>query len=137
LLLTVRRIEALFSGSAGKEGPLIKIKLVDEYDRTVETGKEGEICVRGPVVFLGYWNLEHDNHYAFREGWHHTGDIGRLDENGYLWYVKRKSEKELIKPGGENVYPAEGGKAILENSCCVNILVQKLHLPQTGMEELF
>lgn len=102
-------------GSAGKEGPLAKIKLVDEYDREVPVGQPGEICVRGPLVFLGYWNLEEDNRYTFREGWHHTGDIGRLDENGYLWYVKRKAEKELIKPGGENVYPAEVEKVILEN----------------------
>ena len=102
-------------GSAGKEGPLVKVKLVDEHDREVEVGKPGEICVRGPLVFLGYWNLEEDNRYTFREGWHHTGDIGRLDENGYLWYVKRKAEKELIKPGGENVYPAEVEKVILEN----------------------
>ena len=102
-------------GSAGKEGPLVKIKLVDEEDREVEVGKPGEICVRGPLVFLGYWNLEEDNRYTFRDDWHHTGDIGRLDESGYLWYVKRKAEKELIKPGGENVYPAEVEKIILEN----------------------
>ncbi|NWF54356.1 MAG: AMP-binding protein [Syntrophaceae bacterium] len=102
-------------GSAGKEGPLAKIKLVDDYDREVPVGTPGEICVRGPLVFLGYWNLEEDTRYAFRQGWHHTGDIGRLDEHGYLWYVKRKAEKELIKPGGENVYPAEVEKAILDH----------------------
>lgn len=95
-------------GSAGKEGPLVKIKLVDEHDREVEVGKPGEICVRGPLVFLGYWNLEEDNRYTFREGWHHTGDIGRLDENGYLWYVKRKAEKELIKPGGGKCLSGRG-----------------------------
>ncbi len=102
-------------GSAGKAGPLAEIKLVDEDEREVETGKPGEICVRGPLVFRGYWNLEEDTRHTFRGGWHHTGDIGRLDEQGYLWYVKRKAEKELIKPGGENVYPAEVEKAIMEN----------------------
>jgi long-chain acyl-CoA synthetase len=102
-------------GSAGKEGPLAKIKLVDDHEREVPAGTPGEICVRGPLVFLGYWKLEADTRYTFREGWHHTGDIGRLDENGYLWYVKRKAEKELIKPGGENVYPAEVEKVILEH----------------------
>ncbi len=109
--------------SAGKEGPLAKIKLVDDYDREVPVGQPGEICVRGPLVFLGYWNLEEDNRYTFREGWHHTGDIGRLDENGYLWYVKRKAEKELIKPGGENVYPAEVEKVILENPQVLEVSV--------------
>ena len=102
-------------GSAGKEGALARIKLVDENDREVPAGESGEICVRGPLVFLGYWNLEEDNRYTFRNGWHHTGDIGKLDENGYLWYVKRKAEKELMKPGGENVYPAEVEKVILEH----------------------
>jgi acyl-CoA synthetase (AMP-forming)/AMP-acid ligase II len=102
-------------GSAGKEGPLVKVKLVDDLNREVPVGTPGEICVRGPLVFMGYWNLEEDTRYTFRNGWHHTGDIGRLDENGYLWYVKRKAEKELIKPGGENVYPAEVETAILEH----------------------
>jgi len=102
-------------GSAGKEGPLAKIRLVDEQDREVEAGNPGKICVRDPLVFLGYCNLEEENQYTLRNDWHHTGDIGRLDENGYLWYVKRKAEKELIKPGGENVYPAEVEKIILQN----------------------
>jgi acyl-CoA synthetase (AMP-forming)/AMP-acid ligase II len=110
-------------GSAGKEGPLAKIKLVNEQELEVEVGKPGEICVRGPLVFLGYWNLEEDNRYAFRDDWHHTGDIGKLDENGYLWYVKRKAEKELIKPGGENVYPAEVEKIILENPEVIEVSV--------------
>jgi acyl-CoA synthetase (AMP-forming)/AMP-acid ligase II len=74
-------------------------------------------------VFLGYWNLEEDTRYTFRNGWHHTGDIGRLDENGFLWYVKRKAEKELIKPGGENVYPAEVEMAILEHPEVVEVSV--------------
>lgn len=119
-------------GSAGKEGPLVKIKLIDERDREVEVGKPGEICVRGPLVFLGYWNLEEDNRYTFREGWHHTGDIGRLDENGYLWYVKRKAEKELIKPGGENVYPAEVEKVILENPEVAEVSVIGVRDPEWG-----
>jgi acyl-CoA synthetase (AMP-forming)/AMP-acid ligase II len=119
-------------GSAGKEGPFAKIKLVDEDDREVEVGKQGEICVRGPLVFLGYWNLETDNRYTFREGWHHTGDIGRLDENGYLWYVKRKAEKELIKPGGENVYPAEVEKVILEHPEVAEVSVIGVRDPEWG-----
>jgi acyl-CoA synthetase (AMP-forming)/AMP-acid ligase II len=110
-------------GSAGKEGPLAKITLVDDHDREVPVGTPGEICVRGPLVFLGYWGLEEDTRYTFRQGCHHTGDIGRLDENGYLWYVKRKAEKELIKPGGENVYPAEVEKAILEHPEVADVAV--------------
>jgi long-chain acyl-CoA synthetase len=67
------------------------------------------------MVFRGYWNLPDDNAYTFRNGWHHTGDLGRLDEDGYLWYAGRKAEKELIKPGGENVYPAEVENAVLQH----------------------
>jgi len=102
-------------GSAGRQGFLVNIKLVDEYDREVEIGEKGEILVRGPLVFQGYWKQDELTRRTFRDGWHHTGDIGRLDKEGYLWFVGRKAEKELIKPGGENVYPAEVEKIILEH----------------------
>ncbi len=103
-------------GSAGKPATLAQVALFDDYDQPVPVGTPGEICVRSPGVFLGYWGRDEDNAYTFRNGWHHTGDIGRFDQEGYLWYVKRKAEKELIKPGGENVYPAEVEKAILEHA---------------------
>ncbi len=102
-------------GSAGMPSLMTEMEIVDDSGNVVETGKPGEIVVRGPLVFKGYWNLDKDNEYTFRDGWHHTGDMGRLDADGYLWYVGRKSEKELIKPGGENVYPAEVEKVILEH----------------------
>lgn len=102
-------------GSAGKPAPLAAIQLVDDYDQPVPAGEVGEIVTKGPMVFKGYWNLPEDNAYTFREGWHHTGDLGRFDEDGFLWYAGRKPEKELIKPGGENVYPAEVEKVILQH----------------------
>jgi acyl-CoA synthetase (AMP-forming)/AMP-acid ligase II len=102
-------------GSAGRPLPLADVRLFDDYDREVETGKVGEIVVRGPMVFKGYWNLAEETEHTFREGWHHTGDMGRFDEDGFLWYAGRKAEKELIKPGGENVYPAEVEKVILQH----------------------
>lgn len=110
-------------GSAGRPLPLAEVRLVDEYDRFVPTGGVGEIVVKGPMVFKGYWNLEKENAYTFREGWHHTGDMGRFDEDGYLWYAGRKAEKELIKPGGENVYPAEVEKAILQHPSVLRTVV--------------
>ncbi|MBW2357473.1 MAG: AMP-binding protein [Deltaproteobacteria bacterium] len=102
-------------GSAGKPIPLAEVSLLDDYDRPVPVGQVGEITMKGPMVFKGYWNLPEDNAYTFREGWHHTGDMGRFDEEGFLWYAGRKAEKELIKPGGENVYPAEVEKVILQH----------------------
>ena len=103
-------------GSAGRPSALTRVVLLDEQDNEVPIGEIGEICVRAPSVFLGYWGLEAETAYTFRNGWHHTGDMGRFDAQGYLWYVNRKEEKELIKPGGENVYPAEVEKAILTHA---------------------
>ena len=94
-------------GAAGKPVPVCRVRLVDDYDREVPVGTPGEILVRGPLVFQGYFAQPDVTAYTLRNGWHHTGDVGRFDADGYLYYVKRKPEKELIKPGGENVYPAE------------------------------
>ena len=102
-------------GSAGRTVQLSNVRLVDDADNPLPAGEIGEIAVKGPLVFKGYWNLTGDTARAFRGGWHHTGDLGRFDGDGFLWYEGRKAEKELIKPGGENVYPAEVEKAILEH----------------------
>lgn len=102
-------------GSAGRPGFMNEVELMDPHGNFAETGKTGEIVVRGPMVFKGYWNLEKETEYTFRYGWHHTGDMGRFDEEGYLFYAGRMPEKELIKPGGENVYPSEVEKVILEH----------------------
>ena len=102
-------------GSAGRTIALADVRLVDDEDIPVPMGAVGEIAVKGPMVFDEYINLPEDTAHALRGGWHHTGDLGRFDEEGYLWYEGRKAEKELIKPGGENVYPAEVEKVILEH----------------------
>ncbi len=110
-------------GSAGRPIPLVEIQLMDDEDRPVPQGQAGEIAIRGPMVFKGYWRLDAENAHTFRNGWHHTGDMGRFDEDGYLWYVARKAEKELIKPGGENVYPAEVETVILEHPAVQAVVV--------------
>lgn len=110
-------------GSAGKPTFLSKVAIFDDYDKEVQTGQPGEICVKSPTVFKGYWGLEEETKHTFRNGWHHTGDIGRFDEDGYLWYVKRKAQKELIKPGGENVYPTEVEKTILNHNAIEEVSV--------------
>jgi acyl-CoA synthetase (AMP-forming)/AMP-acid ligase II len=103
------------TGSVGRPGFMAEIEIMDDYGNILEIGETGEIVVRGPVVFNGYWNLPEDNEYTFRDGWHHTGDMGRFDEDGFLFYAGRKAEKELVKPGGENVYPAEIEKVVIEH----------------------
>jgi acyl-CoA synthetase (AMP-forming)/AMP-acid ligase II len=100
-------------GSAGKPLPLADLRILDDHEGEVKPGEIGEIAVRGPLVFTGYWNLPDANKYTFRNGWHHTGDLGYFDNHGFLWYAGRKKEKELIKPGGENVYPVEVERVIL------------------------
>jgi acyl-CoA synthetase (AMP-forming)/AMP-acid ligase II len=101
-------------GAAGRPVPLSQVAIVDDYDREVAVGTPGEIVVRGPLVFQGYFDQPDVTGHTFRNGWHHTGDVGRFDGDGYLHYVKRKPEKELIKPGGENVYPAEVETVIMQ-----------------------
>jgi long-chain acyl-CoA synthetase len=110
-------------GSAGKTVPLAVVQLFDERGRPVATGEIGEITVKGPIVFKGYWGLPEDTERTFRHGWHHTGDLGRFDADGYLWYEGRKADKELIKPGGENVYPAEVENAILQHPAVAQTVV--------------
>jgi long-chain acyl-CoA synthetase len=102
-------------GTAGRQGPLSIFQLVDENDTVVPPGATGEIVVRGPLVFQGYWQQEALTARTFKNGWHHTGDLGMIDEQGYLLFKGRKPEKELIKPGGENVYPAEVEAVILQH----------------------
>ena len=103
--------------------PMATVRLLEDDDREVPSGQVGEIAVRGPMVFKGYLNLPEDNAQTFKNGWHHTGDLGRFDEQGFLWYEGRKADKELIKPGGENVYPAEVEKVILEHPAVAQTVV--------------
>ena len=76
-----------------------------ETGEDVPVGEVGELCVKGPQVMKGYWQLEEETRAVFREGWFLTGDIGKKDEEGYFYIVDRK--KDVIIAGGFNVYPRE------------------------------
>jgi acyl-CoA synthetase (AMP-forming)/AMP-acid ligase II len=110
-------------GAVGKPLPAADVRCFDEQGQEVPVGESGEIVVKGPLVFQGYWDDEDASLYASRHGWHHTGDMGKFDEEGYLYFLGRKPEKDLIKSGGENVYPAEVEFAIASlpqvNAVCV------------------
>ena len=110
-------------GSAGQPVQTAEVILVDDQDRQVRAGDTGEIVIKGPLVFKEYINLPDDTALTFRNNLHHTGDLGRFDQDGYLFYMGRKAEKELIKPGGENVYPAEVENAILLHSAVARTVV--------------
>lgn len=92
-------------GSVGRPLFHVQIHVVDENNREVSTGEVGELVVRGPNVFAGYWGLPEATADAFRGGWFHTGDLGRVDDEGFITLVDRK--KDMIITGGENVYPIE------------------------------
>lgn len=119
-------------GAAGRPTMFVDVAIVDELDRPVGPGVVGEIVARGPLVFKGYWQRDDDNAQTFRNGWHHTGDLGRWDDAGYLWYAGRSPAKELIKPGGENVYPAEVERAILQHPAIAEVVVIGVPDPQWG-----
>lgn len=120
------------SGSAGVISPLANIKIADDFDTLLPVGETGEILVRGPLVFQGYWNADELNAHTFRNDWHHTGDLGMIDTDGFLFFKGRKAEKELIKPGGENVFPAEVEKAILEHDAIKEVCVFGVPDPKYG-----
>jgi long-chain acyl-CoA synthetase len=92
-------------GSVGQPIPGVDVAILDDDDRPVPTGALGEVCVRGPNVMLGYYRLPDETARTLRNGWLHTGDVGRLDGDGFLYIVERK--KDLIIRGGFNIYPRE------------------------------
>jgi len=116
--------------SAGRPLFWRTIAVVDSADKPRPTGQTGEIVVRGPTVFKGYWNNDAETVRTFRNGWHHTGDMGYFDADGYLWYAGRAPEKELIKTGGENVYPAEVENAIRQHPDIAEVAVIGVPDPQ-------
>jgi acyl-CoA synthetase (AMP-forming)/AMP-acid ligase II len=85
--------------------------VLDDNDRPVPPGETGEICFRGAATTVGYWNLPDASAEVLRNGWLHTGDLGRADDDGFLFFVDRK--KDMVKSGGENVYSVEVETALL------------------------
>src|SRR5437016_1234446 len=92
-------------GSVGKPLPNVEVLVVDENDQPVPVGEIGEVIARGPNVMTGYYNMPDETEAALKNGWLHTGDMGRFDEDGYLYIVERK--KDLIIRGGFNIYPRD------------------------------
>ena len=101
-------------GSSGRATYCTEVRIVDEAGREVPRGIVGEIIVRGPNVMQGYWNKPELTAAAVRDGWMHTGDGGRMDDDGFIYVVDRM--KDMIKTGGENVYSAEVENALAKHS---------------------
>lgn len=113
IAIYLRAEEALSRiGSTGKPGLHCEAKIVDGAGRTVPPGTAGEILVRGPNVMLEYWGDEAATADALRGGWFHTGDIGRMEADGHVFFEDRK--KNVVISGGENIYPAEVERVLRE-----------------------
>jgi long-chain acyl-CoA synthetase len=108
-------------GSVGPAIPEVTLRIVDENDQDVPSGQVGEIIARGPNIFKGYWNREKETQEAMRGGWFHTGDMGRIDEDGYYYIVDRK--KDMIVVSGYNVYPIEVENVIMRHPKVVDAAV--------------
>lgn len=98
-------------GSVGLPIPGVAIKIVDEAGRELPRGEVGEIIARGPNVMKGYWRRPQETAEVLKDGWFYTGDLGRMDEEGYVYIVDRK--KDLIIVGGLNIYPREVEEVLL------------------------
>jgi len=100
-------------GSVGRPIPGYQVSIRGDDDADVPAGTDGEICVRADGVMAGYWNSPAETSAALRGGWLHTGDIGHLDADGYLYVVDRK--KDLIIRGGFNVFPRDVEDVLLQH----------------------
>ncbi|MCL4759970.1 MAG: long-chain fatty acid--CoA ligase [Rhodocyclaceae bacterium] len=100
------------AGSAGRVARHCELRIQRESGAEAPAGETGEILIRGPNVMCGYWNAPEATAAVLVDGWFHTGDMGHLDAEGYLWVDGRK--KDLIISGGENIYPAEVENVIIE-----------------------
>jgi long-chain acyl-CoA synthetase len=99
-------------GSVGRAIEGFELAILDENDREVARGEWGEICIRGPGVMKGYWNRPEETARALRSGWLHSGDVGRMDEDGYVYIVDRV--KDMINVSGFKVWPAEVEKYLYQ-----------------------
>jgi len=119
-------------GSVGKPAPGVQVRIELPDGTEAAPGDEGEICVRGPVLMSGYWHAPEESASALRGGYLHTGDVGRLDADGYLYIVDRI--KDLIIRGGYNVYPRDVEDALVQHPEVVAAAVVGRPDPKYGEE---
>lgn len=121
-------------GSVGLPIPGVEVCILDEEDRPLPAGEVGEVCVSGPNVMLGYYRMAEETARTVRAGWLHTGDMGRRDEDGYLYIVERK--KDLIIRGGFNIYPREVEEVLFAHPKVAEAAVVGMRDPLMGEDVL-
>jgi long-chain acyl-CoA synthetase len=120
------------AGSIGTPIEGVEMKVVDEDDKDVATGEVGEIVIRGHNVMKGYWQRPEATEEVMRGGWFHSGDMAKVDDDGYLFIVDRK--KDLIIRGGYNVYPREVEEVLYEHPAVREAAVVAVPHPDLGEE---
>jgi long-chain acyl-CoA synthetase len=118
--------------SVGRPFEGLQVQVLDEHDQPVPMGEIGEVCVRGEVVMQGYWQNPDASAQALRHGWLHTGDMGSLDEDGFLTLKDRS--KDLIISGGSNIYPREVEEVLLLHPSVSEVSVVGRTHPEWGEE---
>ena len=118
-------------GSVGIPIPGVQIKIVDQYTAELPVGEVGEVLVKGDNVTPGYFNNEDETNNVIKDGWLHTGDLGRLDDEGYLYIVDRK--KDLVIRGGFNIYPRDVEEILNQHPAVSEVAV--IGLPDASMGE--
>ncbi|MBX9253109.1 long-chain fatty acid--CoA ligase [Desmonostoc muscorum CCALA 125] len=108
-------------GSIGAPIENVEMKVIDDNGNQVELGELGQIVIRGPNVMLGYWNRPFETAQVIKNGWFHTGDIGRVDEDGFFYIVDRL--KDMINVSGFKVYPTEVENVIYQHSSVAEVAV--------------
>ncbi len=116
--------------SCGHARSGMEVAILDEEDRRLPVGESGEICVRGPALMNGYWNRPEASAETLRNGWLHTGDIGRMDEAGYVFIMDRS--KDMVISGGLNVYPREIEEVLLRHPAISQAAVIGVPDPKWG-----
>lgn len=112
------------------EGTIVEIVSIDNPDQIMPPGERGEVCVRGPQVMLGYWNRPDETEKVLKNGLLRTGDVGYMDEDGYVYLVDRI--KDLIIAGGFNIYPRNIEEAIYKHPDVAETVVIGIPDPYRG-----
>jgi long-chain acyl-CoA synthetase len=117
-------------GSVGTPIENTEIRILDVDDHEMPLGQWGEICIKGPGVMQGYWNKPDETRYALRNGWLHSGDIGMMDDEGYVFIVDRV--KDMINVSGFKVWPAEVEQFLYKHPAVQEVAVYGLPHPEKG-----
>jgi len=118
--------------SVGPPVPVVEVKVVDAEGRGLPTGEVGELWIKGPNVVKGYWNRPDATAETFTEGWLHTGDVARIDDEGFVYIVDRA--KDMLIRGGENVYSVEIEGVLYEHPAVAEVAVIGIPHPTLGEE---